>query len=150
MVSKRKILIDALEENLLPFLIQKGFKRIPAQKNEKWYFPLGKLKRKRGVTLEWIDFQFDKNGQAKFIPNLRVSRSGKFESSFCRLQASTLKSFEKWFSMPWFAWPFNDEVKALKAAKRVEEFYPEVEEWFSTRKAGPHIRYFQMGDGSWV
>jgi len=148
MTSKRKVLINALEKDLLPFLISKGFKLVltqdkEKQKMEKWYFPLGKLRRKKGRTEEWINIQFDKRGRALFIPNLRVSKNGKFGHSTCRLNDSTVKTFETWFSMPWFAWPLNDETRAVKTSKKLVGLYPEIEEWFATRKAGPHVRYFK-------
>jgi len=119
-------------------------------------FPFGCMKRPKGADIELLDIQMDKGGRLKFVLNFGVvSPEGvawpwaKLEQhemmasdllKRCRLYDSRFYWRMKWFSVSWPSRPKGIEARINKTVDRLIELYPEVEEWFSTRKEGPHIR----------
>jgi hypothetical protein len=174
MKTKRSLLTRALQERFIPILLKNGFTQSKltgvdaASGTIRRAFPFGYMKRPKGADLELLDIQMHPRGKLKFVLNFgvappegvelpwaklsqhEVTASGLLRS--CRLYDSRFYWRMKWFSVSRPSQPKGIEARINKTVDRLVELYPEVEEWFSTRREGPHIRCVEShfpssGDG---
>jgi hypothetical protein len=146
-MNKRKLLKDCLEEDFVPLLLKKGFRRAAAPKDGKRTSPLGYFRRGTGKRLQSVDIQFDKVGKAKFVLNLYLGQGWKGRQS-CRLYQWQAGDFMKWFSLPALAFPGDAKAGAERTVRRLVELFSEAEHWFATLEPGSHIRYYEnIGNG---
>jgi hypothetical protein len=157
MSTTRTLLIRALQERLIPVFMGLGFNQLPLSPEDQgsrevsFSFPLGRLRRiKNDGSFELLEIQLDKHGAAKFRLNFGVvpvqgidhpvkhvdqsEASVQYLKYYCELCSWPL--FMKWFSVP----STSSESKVWRLVDRVAGFIPEVEAWFKTDKAGPHVR----------
>jgi len=162
MKTKRSLLIRALQERLVPILLKNGFTQSKltgadaASGTIRRAFPFGCMKRLKGADIELVDIQMDKGGKLKFVLNFGVASPegvawpwAKLEQhevmasdllKRCRLYDSRFYWRMKWFSVSRPSRSKDIEARINRTIDRLIDLYPEVEEWFFTKREGSHIR----------
>jgi hypothetical protein len=158
MRNERDILLQAVERRLLPFFRRNGFE----QSNNRSYdegildasFPLGDMRRRKGLDVEVIEIQFDKDGKAKFALNFGVIPEGGIKLPWKNISQECAqicdapvyyRLYPRHGSMVWFPglkfeWLRNAELVAERAIDKVIALYSEVEDWFSVGQVGRHVQ----------
>lgn len=166
MKSKRSILIRALQERFIPILLKNGFTQAKLTGTEaasgtiRRAFPFGYMKRPKGSDIELLDIQMDKRGELKFVLNFGVVSPEGVEWPWARLEQHEVMASDlrrrcrlydsrfywriRWFSVPRLFWPTDPTARINRTLDRLIELFPEVEEWFSTQREGPHVRCVEM------
>ncbi len=166
MKTTRSLLIRALKERFIPILLRNGFMESKltganaASGTIRRDFPFGYMKRPKGADIELLDIQMHPRGKLKFVLNFGVAPPEGVESPWakfgqhevtashllkgCRLYDSRFYWRMKWFSVSGPSWTKDIEARINETVDRLIELYPEVEEWFSTKREGPHMRYVEL------
>jgi len=159
MPNGRKLLIGALQEGLVPVLLQKGFAQIPLHRTSpemERAFPFGYMRRVKQSRHESVEIQLDKRGGAKFVLNFGVVPTEGVDLPWAHIDQDKASASDlpeayrlhscrgcmRWFSPPLLAWPRDLKSRTRKAVDQAVSLYPEVEIWFASGKVGPHIRRF--------
>ena len=132
---------DEIKKRFYPFAEKRGFVR---QKSTNPHFT--EFRRDAEGRIDTFDIQWDKYGRPRFVLNfdLPTDEGRKTVLSSGRLQRFQGGDLWCWFgsSRPWLG-----KLRALKwsytPAEVVDELiaaFDELEEWWSERKVGPHIR----------
>jgi hypothetical protein len=166
MKTKRSLLTRALQERFIPILLKNGFTQLKltgaraANAGMRRDFPFGYMTRPKGTDIELVDIQIHPRGKLKFVMNFGVAPPEGVELPWakleqhdmmasdllrsCRLYDSRFYWRMKWFSVSWPSQWKDIEARINKTVDRLIEFYPAVEEWFSTQKEGPHVRCVEL------
>ncbi len=154
----RQLLLRVIEDRLIAALLEHGFRTTPLSENDqrshelRMSFPFGCLKRARGVNLDLIEIQLDKQGAAKFVINLGVAPPSGVTLPWANIEQGKasvsdlpewyrLYSFEpwlRWFSPAWF--PIDAGGRVNRAVDKSVRLLPEAEAYFSTGVVGSHMR----------
>jgi len=158
-VGRRGSLLQAVERRLLPFFVAQGFERRAKRsgslsREDAVAFPFGDLRRSRGVDLEVVEIQFDKNARARFAINFGVLKSEGIDLPWKHLTQSEAQICDSpeyyrlyphqgsttWFPGTWFQALRNADASANEAVDNAIALYPALDQWFTTGQTGPHIR----------
>jgi len=160
-MSDRKLLLQTLQDHLVPVILKDGFEQVPLPKEisspeTKAAFPFGLMRRKKGRDFELIEIQLDKGGAPKFVVNFGIAPSEGVNLPWGHLAQDKLgvsalpeayrlyssATFAKWFSPPLIAPLSGKESKVQKAVDHAAGLYQEIKVWFANRSVGPHMRKF--------
>ncbi len=164
MNNQRKILISSLREFVLPYFQAKGFQEdIPGEDRElrnALRYPFRTLRRiNENKSVDLIDFQFDKSGDASFQFHFsQISEFGAF-SSYELLSQSQASSYGSGEFGRYRAGAFYDtnpvslHVKKRKGTSQEKKIQKkvmkwmrdlnQVEQWFKTREVGSCLVTFE-------
>jgi hypothetical protein len=159
MNMEKKQLVKKLQEQLVAFLVDRGFQRFPLSSRDRrsremvLLLPLGYLKRARGSNLDLIEIQIHPR-RAAFVlafgvvlpegvtlPSMHIAQSEAGVADLpenCRLYAN--RFFMQWFSPSWLPFPADPGLRIDKPILQVIELYHEVEDYFLRGMVGPHIK----------
>ena len=159
-MAGREQLIKSLQARLVPEFVNLGFEVVPLFADERRSsevrssFPLGRLKRTRkDGTVELVEIQLEKYGQAKFRLNFGVVPVGGIDHPVkhvpqteavvgylpCSAELYSRPFFRKWFTArPSAKCDFDQAIEQL--LDRVIGLVPEVVAWLSRGEVGPHVR----------
>jgi hypothetical protein len=155
--QKRHVLLGILRERLIPVILERGFQQIAISDGSgelRSSFPFGYMRRLKGSDFELLEIQLDKHGGAKFVLNFGVVPPEgadvpwrHFEQTETRVSAlpewyrlHSCRGCMKWFSPSWLALSSDKTSRIARAVDRAIALYPEVENWFATRRVGSHMR----------
>jgi hypothetical protein len=162
--SERQRTIAALEEALLPRLMELGYERIPLDAEDRRSreirdaFPFGRLRQRRGEGFDQVEVQLHLNRPEAFRLNLgRIPKEGiphpqgvvPAEDAWVHyLQRYwTMYRFpalRAWFSPSWPSWGKRPEERLAGAVAKAVEALPEVEALFVEGRQGPHLRLVSL------
>jgi hypothetical protein len=161
--DKQQLLLQALEERLVSAIRQLGFEQVPFTERERrspeeWTAqPFGRFGRIRDGQYQLLEIQLDKHRKPRFVPNVAIIPPEGTDvpwRHFAQDEAPITSAREAyrvhpsrnpgplapWFGIPLIGLPLDTEARARKAVDEAVELLPEIEEWFATRKVGPHMR----------
>jgi hypothetical protein len=163
--DKRQLLMQAIEERLVPAIRQLGFEQVPLTEEERrspeerTAFPFGRFRRIKDSEYHLLEIQFDKRSKPRFVLNVAVIPPEGTDvpwRHFAQDEAPITSARDAyrvhpgrnpgplagWFGIPTIGLPLDTEARARKAVDEAVALLPEIEEWFATRTVGPHMRKF--------
>jgi|GEM_PF-2222925 hypothetical protein len=159
MPGNRKLLIQQLQENLVPALIARGFQQLPLSERDGKsrdmvsMLPLGYLKRQRDGNLDIVEIQIHPRRMAFVIgfgtappegvilPWAKLAQTEVGVSSLaenCRLYAN--RRFMTWFGSAWTSFYKDQSRHAIESIQKAVSLLPELDEYFGRGAVGPHIK----------
>jgi hypothetical protein len=170
---KRKWIVKALREHLVPAFQQLGFELVyeakDAPREMRSMYQLGHLKRRKADGIEQVDILMSEAPRSSFsvtfglISNQGVTvrnigwksaeelgvAEARTYNTLCWRPRSVTSAYWWVFYWPWQT-PKYDDYVAL--AKRVTELIPEVEDFFQTGRVGPHVRqpFARLKTPNWI
>ena len=142
-MSPSRPLREALKHRFYPFAQQQGFIR---GKATSLFVP---FERVVDGKVQFFEIQWDKSHRPRFVVNFgeRVGlehNEGEPLPAQGRLQRWRGSSIHSWFQLgkPWFeklrTWRWHHQPDEV--AMQLVECFPELETWWSSRQAGPHVQ----------
>lgn len=167
---KRKWMVKALREHLVPEFTKLGFEHIPVGKDEPREFrsrnQLGYLQRRAKAGIERVEIAMSEAPRSSFSVSFGTNAyegmtfHGVFRSAeeLGVAEAPVLYSIcyrpKNLFSEIWwvFYWPWQTPVYEdyVKLAQRVATHVNEVEDLFRNGIVGPHIRGINLPNFDWI
>jgi len=159
MLWGKKLLIQQLQERLVPFLVAQGFQQLPLSERDRksremvLMLPLGYLKRTHEENLELVEVQLHPRRptfvlafgvappQGVTLPWAYFPQSDVRVADLpehCRLYAS--RRSMKWFGPSWLSFGRDTAIQIAKTIERAIELLPEVEDYFRRGTVGSHVK----------
>jgi hypothetical protein len=159
-MKSQTLLIDAIQQTLVPALSMRGFNQIPSDQKDllsqelKTAFPFGRMHRPGSITTDLMEIQMDQNGKGAFRLNFgRVPNAGiDHETGHISLENVWVQYLDQYFQLyqsrfwrRWFSIKASDSSQELRAASSelvamVVGLISEVEESLKSGKSSPHVK----------
>jgi hypothetical protein len=162
--DRRRWLIQSLRKHLIPAFEERGFEVVPLAEAEarspefRRAFPFGQLRRNSPRSVDLVEIQLDKRGDAAFRLNIGIAPHGGVNHFLGHVaekdvrvhylsrsfEAYSCPQFRRWFRVRrWFGPPATEADYESLVLDNID-LVQEVEDVLREEKRGPHIRLVEI------